>query len=113
MAYAGLGIPKREIESLYKELEDNEKVITALVNRAAEENVTFPLKETIDTLINEFKSAAKAHVDWQPSKVFVVLVLQLCKTGYRLVMYMHIILFSAQQIPFEIDSNSNSFQKLN
>ena len=54
MAYAGLGISKDEIENLYKELEDNEKVITALADRATEENVTFPLKETIDTVVYEF-----------------------------------------------------------
>ena len=76
LAYVGLGIPKHEIENLYKELEDNEKMITALVNQAEEENVTFPLKETVDTVVYELKSASKAHVDWQPSKVFVVLVLQ-------------------------------------
>ena len=69
MAFVGLGVTKNEVDNLYEELVDNEKVITALIDRAAEENVTFPLKETVDTVLYELKSAAKAHVDWQPSKV--------------------------------------------
>ena len=69
MAFVGLGVTKNEVDNLYEELVDNEKVINALIDRAAEENVTFPLKETVDTVLYELKSAAKAHVDWQPSKV--------------------------------------------
>ena len=79
MAFVGLGLTKNEVGNLYEELVDNEKVITALMDRAAEENVTFPLKETVDTVIYELKSATKAHVDWQPSKV--TLDLQLPRTS--------------------------------
>ena len=73
MAFVGLGITKNEVDNLYEELEDNEEVINTLVDRAAENNVTFPLKETVDTVLYELKSAAKAHVDWQPSKVLIAL----------------------------------------
>ena len=69
MAFVGLGITRNEVNNLYEELGDNEKVITALIDRAAENNVTFPLKETVDTVLYELNSAMKAYVDWQPSKV--------------------------------------------
>ena len=74
MVFVALGITKNEVDNLYENLEDDEKVINALVDRAAEENVTFPLKETVDTVLYELQSAAKAHMDWQPSKVSVVFV---------------------------------------
>ena len=74
MAFVALGITKNEVDNLYESLEDDEKVITALVGRAAEKNVNFPLKETVDTVLYELQSAAKAHVNWQPSKVLVVFV---------------------------------------
>ena len=69
MAFVGLGITRNEVNNLYEELGNNEKVITALIDRAAENNVTFPLKETVDTVLYELNSAMKAYVDWQPSKV--------------------------------------------
>ena len=74
MAFAGLGITRNEVDRLFEELGDSENVIASLMDRAAKENVTFPLKETVDTVLYELKSAAKAHVTWQPSKVFVVFV---------------------------------------
>ena len=71
MAFVGLGITRNEVDNMYEELGDNEKVISALVDKAADENGTFPLKETVDTLLYELNSATKAYVDWQPSKVLV------------------------------------------
>jgi hypothetical protein len=70
MAFVGLGVTRNEVDSLYEEkLGDSEEVITALEHRAAQENQIFPLKEKVDTVLYELKSAAKAYVAWEPSKV--------------------------------------------
>ena len=84
MAFVGLGITRNEVNNLYEQLGDNEEVITALIDRAEENNVTFPLKETVDTVLYELNSAMKAYVDWQPSKVLNLLRLcrQLCRFFY-------------------------------
>ena len=75
MSFATLGITRNEVDTLYEELRNNEdQVITALVDKAADENVTFPLKETVDTVLYELNSAMKAYVGWQPSKVLVSFV---------------------------------------
>lgn len=74
MSFATLGITRNNVDDLYEELRDSEKVINALVDRAADQNVTFPLKETVDTVLYELNSAMKAYVGWQPSKVLVFLI---------------------------------------
>ena len=73
MAFVGLGTTRNEVDNLYEKLEDSSEVIAALEAQAAEENVIFPLKEKVSTVLYELRSAAKAHVDWQPSKVQVIL----------------------------------------
>ncbi len=73
MAFVGLGTTRNEVDNLYEKLEDSSEVIAALEAQAAEENVIFPLKEKVSTVLYELRSAAKAHVNWQPSKVQVTL----------------------------------------
>ena len=75
MSFATLGITRNELDALYEELGNNEdQVVTALLDKAADKNVTFPLKETVDTVLYELNSAMKAYVGWQPSKVLVSFV---------------------------------------
>ncbi|CAB3989462.1 Phthiocerol synthesis polyketide synthase type I [Paramuricea clavata] len=70
MAFVRLGVTRNEVDNLYENLGENKEVITALENQAAEKNLNFPLKEQVDTVLYELKSAAKAHNDWQPSKIY-------------------------------------------
>ena len=79
MAFVRLGVTRNEVDNLYENLGENEEVITALENQAAEKNLHFPLKEQVDTVLYELKSAAKAHNDWQPSKVLYSLHFSLLK----------------------------------
>jgi hypothetical protein len=69
MAFVALGTTRNELDNMYDELGDNEKVITALENQARERNVDFPLQESVNSVVYELRSAAKAYTDWQPSKV--------------------------------------------
>ncbi|XP_028397228.1 non-reducing polyketide synthase cla3-like [Dendronephthya gigantea] len=69
MAFAELGINKDTLNNFYGELQDDVKVIAALENQAAEENLVFPLKEKAEKLQYELRSAAETHLDWQPSKL--------------------------------------------
>jgi hypothetical protein len=79
MAFVSLGVTRNEVDNLYENLGENEEVINALENQAAEKNLNFPLKEQVDTVLYELKSAAKAHNDWQPSKVLYSLHFSLLK----------------------------------
>lgn len=74
MAFSQLGLHKHELDSFYAKLENDVEVIDALENQAAEKNLVFPLKEKVDTIQYEFRSAARAHLDWQPSKVWVFFI---------------------------------------
>ncbi len=69
MPFVELGITQNELDNLYEELGDDEKVIAALEDQAVEKNLNFPLKKNVDTVQYELKSAGKAHIDWEPSKV--------------------------------------------
>ena len=73
MAFVGLGISKHQLNSFYEELQNDVEVIAALENQAAEKDLVFPLKEKVDTVKYEVRSATKAHLDWQPSKVIFFL----------------------------------------
>jgi hypothetical protein len=69
VAFVALGITQNELNDLYKEFVDDEKVIAALESHAAEKNVDFSLKDNVETVRYEIKAASKAHNEWQPSKV--------------------------------------------
>jgi hypothetical protein len=43
--------------------------LAALEDQAVEKNLNFLLKKNVDTVQYELKSAGKAHIDWEPSKV--------------------------------------------
>ncbi len=69
MAFVELGMTQNELDNLYEELRDDEKVIAALEDQAVEKNLNFPLKKSVDTVLYELKSAGTTHNDWEPSKV--------------------------------------------
>ena len=69
MAFVALGTTQNELEFMYEKFGNNENVITALENQAAERNVDFHLQEGVNSVLYELRSAAKAYIDWQPSKV--------------------------------------------
>jgi hypothetical protein len=69
VAFVALGITQNELDNLYEELGEEEKVIAALQNQAAEKNMDIPLKENAETVQYEIESATNAHNEWQPSKV--------------------------------------------
>ena len=71
-AFVALGTTRNELDNMYEELEDNEKVIAALENQAAERNVDFRLQESVKRILYELRSAAKAYTDWEPSKVWIL-----------------------------------------
>ncbi|XP_028415494.1 uncharacterized protein LOC114538524 [Dendronephthya gigantea] len=68
MAFVELGINKHELDNFYEELKDEDEVVSALEDQAAVKNLVFPLKEKVDTVQYELRSAATAYLDWQPSK---------------------------------------------
>jgi hypothetical protein len=69
MAFVALGTTRNELDKMYDELGDSEKVISALQGQAAEANIDFPLQEGVDSVLYELRSAAKAYTEWQPSTV--------------------------------------------
>ena len=69
LAFVELGMTKNELDKLYEKLGNNEEVMTALEDQAAEKNLNFPLKEKVASVQYELRTASKAHTDWQPSKV--------------------------------------------
>ncbi|XP_028418110.1 uncharacterized protein LOC114543232 [Dendronephthya gigantea] len=64
-----MGKSEHDVNDYYEELQDQEKVIAVLESEAAEKNIDLRLKDRIETTKYEVKSAAEAHLDWQPSKV--------------------------------------------
>ena len=71
LTFVELGITKNEIDDLYERLGNDEEVMTTLENRAAEKNLSFPLKQKVATVQYELTSATEAYIDWQPSKVHI------------------------------------------
>ncbi|XP_028418020.1 uncharacterized protein LOC114542749 [Dendronephthya gigantea] len=69
IAFVEMGKSEHDVNDYYEELQDQEKVIAVLESEAAEKNIDLRLKDRIETTKYEVKSAAEAHLDWQPSKV--------------------------------------------
>ncbi|XP_028415505.1 uncharacterized protein LOC114544400 [Dendronephthya gigantea] len=69
IAFVEMGKSKHDVNDYYEELQHQEKVIDVLEDEAAEKNIVLRLKERIETTKYEVRSAAEAHLDWQPSKV--------------------------------------------
>jgi len=79
MAFVALGTTQNESELMYEKFGNSEDVITALENKAAERNIDFHLQEGVNSVLYELRSAAKAYIDWQPSKV--------CKSVNKLIFF--------------------------
>ena len=69
MAFVALGTTQNQLDNMYDEFGENEKVINVLEKEAAERNVDFPLQESVDSVLYELRSAAQAYTEWQPSTV--------------------------------------------
>ena len=66
---------KNDVDDLYESLKENDKVIAALKDRATEKGQMFNLRENVETILYEIRSASEAHAEWQPSKVILMLLI--------------------------------------